>query len=145
MNPKTLMSHSPVETQRIAADLSQRIQPGDVLALTGPLGGGKTCFAKGLISKLTGIPQDQITSPTFTLIEEYPGSVRVNHVDLYRLENPQELEDLAWDELFDGKSITLIEWAEKAPWLIKHCQWEIKFSKAQGNERVIEINSIGTP
>ena len=143
MKLQTHFSHSPEETKGVARALSEKIRSGDALALLGDLGAGKTCFAKGLISALSGLPEDQITSPTFTLVEEYEGTPRIHHVDLYRLESPQELEDLPLDELFDGKSITLIEWAEKAPSLIKHCQWEIKIVKQMEQERVIEISKKG--
>lgn len=145
MKQKKHHTASAEETLALARNLAAEVRGGDVLALMGPLGAGKTVFAKGIISGLTQVPVDEITSPTFTLIEEYPGNPPVHHVDLYRLETEQEMDDLPWDDLFNGEGVTLLEWAEKAPQVIKHCQWEIKFSKQNKEERIIEITHKGTP
>ncbi|HEX5033124.1 MAG TPA: tRNA (adenosine(37)-N6)-threonylcarbamoyltransferase complex ATPase subunit type 1 TsaE, partial [bacterium] len=84
--------HSPSErvTQELAARFAERLRDGGHVALEGDLGAGKTCFAKGVIAALTGVPPDEIPSPTFTLVEEYPGRLKVYHVDLYRMNHPAE-------------------------------------------------------
>ena len=104
-------SHSPEQTQEIAARLAASLQPGDVVALTGELGAGKTCFTQGLGRGLgvTG----RVASPTFVLVNEYRGRLPVHHVDAYRTESLTELLDLGLDELFSGDGVTVVEWADK--------------------------------
>ena len=133
-----ILSHSPVETRSLARRLAKKIRPGESLGLQGPLGSGKTTFAKGVISELTGISEEEIPSPTFTLVEEYPGGIY--HVDLYRIETIQEAAALPWDELLAPEAITLVEWPENWPPLISHCQWHLQFSKKDVDVRLIEIS-----
>ena len=104
-------SHGPEQTQEIAARLAASLQPGDVVALTGELGAGKTCFTQGLGRGLgvTG----RVASPTFVLVNEYRGRLPVHHVDAYRTESLTELLDLGLDELFAGDGVTVVEWADK--------------------------------
>jgi len=94
--------------ERFAASLS----PGDVVLLYGELGAGKTAFVRGMARGL-GASSDDVSSPTFTLIQEYRGSrVKLHHVDLYRLQ-PVEVDDLGLDELIGGNDIVAIEWADR--------------------------------
>jgi tRNA threonylcarbamoyl adenosine modification protein YjeE len=141
--PTTTSSHSPSETLALARRLAKKVRPGETLGLQGPLGSGKTTFAKGLIAALTGIAEEEITSPSFTLVEEYPGEIY--HVDLYRLEKPQEAAALPWDELLGPEAITLVEWPENWPPLISHCQWMLQFSKKGKEVRFIEISHKEKP
>ncbi|AGL01770.1 tRNA (adenosine(37)-N6)-threonylcarbamoyltransferase complex ATPase subunit type 1 TsaE [Desulfoscipio gibsoniae] len=99
------------ETGSLGATLGGLLQAGDVITLNGDLGAGKTCFATGVARGL-GITE-RITSPTFTLINEYDGELPLYHLDVYRLANPEELEDLGYEEYFYGPGITMIEWAEQ--------------------------------
>jgi len=85
------------------------LKPGDIITLNGELGAGKTCLAKG-IARGMGIA-GHVTSPTFTLINEYAGKIPLFHLDVYRLGSPDELEDLGYEEYFYGSGVTLIEWA----------------------------------
>lgn len=110
------ISNSAEETEKIASKLAQKFKDGGVLALSGTLGAGKTTFTKGFAHGL-GI-KSKIISPTFVLIKQYDLSftkkARFYHVDLYRLENPENLETLGLDEFFlNHNNIILIEWAEK--------------------------------
>jgi len=91
--------------------LAARLGPGDVILLYGELGAGKTAFVRGLARGL-GASESEVSSPTFTLIQEYTGRVTLYHVDLYRLE-PTEVEDLGLEELVSGDGIVAIEWAER--------------------------------
>ena len=104
-------SRSPEETHAVGVRLAERLGPGDVVALTGELGAGKTCFTQGLACGLgvTG----RVVSPTFVLVNEYRGRVPVHHVDAYRTESLTELLDLGLDELFSGDGVTVVEWADK--------------------------------
>ncbi|MBM3220662.1 MAG: tRNA (adenosine(37)-N6)-threonylcarbamoyltransferase complex ATPase subunit type 1 TsaE [Candidatus Rokubacteria bacterium] len=104
-------THSPEETQALGARLAERLKPGDVVALTGELGAGKTCFTQGLARGL-GVA-GRAVSPTFVLINEYRGRLPVHHVDAYRTESLTELLDLGLEELFSGDGVTIVEWADK--------------------------------
>lgn len=109
--PERIRTTSPEETQAAGARLAERLRPGDVVALTGELGAGKTCFTQGLARGLgvTG----RAVSPTFVLINEYRGRLPVHHVDAYRTESLTELLDLGLEELFAGDGVTIVEWADK--------------------------------
>lgn len=139
MVKQSFVTHSAEQTQTVARQFSRRLAKGDTIALRGDLGTGKTCFAKGVIASLCGLDVNSVTSPTFTLIEEYGSSQKVYHVDLYRLENPREAEELPWDDLFAKESITLVEWPENVKNIISHCKYEINFIKTDEKERRIEI------
>jgi tRNA threonylcarbamoyladenosine biosynthesis protein TsaE len=104
-------SRSPEVTAATGEELGRTLQAGDVVALTGELGAGKTCFIQGLVRGL-GAPV-QATSPTFVLINEYRGRVPIHHVDAYRTESLGELLDLGLPELFDEEAVSVVEWADK--------------------------------
>ena len=99
------------ETLRVAAEFSGTLVPGSVVALIGELGAGKTVFARGVAHSL-GI-RENITSPTFTLIHEYRGSVPLYHMDLYRMNGIREICNIGVEDYFYGDGICLVEWAEK--------------------------------
>jgi tRNA threonylcarbamoyladenosine biosynthesis protein TsaE len=100
------------ETAAVARALAHRLQSGDTVLLSGPLGAGKTAFARGLALGL-GCDPDDVSSPTFTIVHEYRGSLVLQHVDLYRL-SPDEVDDLALEDLGDA-SVMAVEWPER--WL----------------------------
>jgi tRNA threonylcarbamoyladenosine biosynthesis protein TsaE len=103
---------SPDETAAFAEKLAKDAKPGDCIALTGDLGAGKTLFAKAYAREL-GIT-DEITSPTFTLLEEYKGKIPFYHFDLYRINDERELDMLFFEEYWEGTGVSLIEWADRA-------------------------------
>ncbi len=105
---RTLVSQSPEETQAIGERLGARLGPGAVIACTGALGAGKTCFLQGLARGL-GVTSD-VTSPTFVLINEYRGRLPVYHLDAYRTGS---LTELGIEEMLDGAGVTVVEWADK--------------------------------
>lgn len=136
----TQLSKSAADTERIARAWATGCGPGLRIALCGDLGAGKTTFAKGVISQLTGISPDEIPSPTFTLIEEYTGDFPIYHVDLYRISTEKEANDLAWDELLSPQALTLIEWPERLPARLRDCQIEVRFSRTEeGSGRILEF------
>jgi tRNA threonylcarbamoyladenosine biosynthesis protein TsaE len=107
-------THSEAETTSRGRDLAATLGPGAVLLLLGDLGAGKTAFTRGLAEGL-GIDPDEVSSPTFTLVQEYRGGrVPLVHVDLYRLNDPREIDDLGLEEL-GSEAVLVIEWAEKLP------------------------------
>ena len=105
-------SHSERETADIAADLACRLPAGTVILLFGDLGAGKTAFVRGFVEGV-GIDPDEVSSPTFTLVQAYGGG-RVQHVDLYRLA-PEEADDLGLEELPEAGALVCIEWADRLP------------------------------
>ena len=111
---KTYITHSEAETARVGFELAPLLPAASVLLLFGDLGAGKTAFVRGLAEAL-GVDRDQVSSPTFTLVQEYRGGRLVLfHADLYRLDDPREIDDLGLDEIAAG-GVLAIEWAEKMP------------------------------
>ena len=125
------------ETKRLAGEIARFLLPGDVLALEGDLGAGKTTFAQGLASAL-GV-KELIDSPTFTLIKEYQGRLPFYHIDAYRLED--ECEDLGWDEYFFGDGVCLVEWASKIQAVLPEETIFIQIKVQEDGTREFEIRS----
>ena len=116
---------SEAEMIALGEEAAAGLTAGDVVALRGQLGAGKTHFAKGIVRGLGGDP-DGVTSPTFTLVHEYSGtSTPVFHFDFYRMESPEEVLGIGWDDYVEeGEGIVLVEWADKFPELIpENAQW----------------------
>jgi len=124
--------------RQIAAWLPRRA----VVLLIGNLGAGKTTLAKGIVSGLGAAAPEDVSSPTFTLIHEYglaAGGVPVYHVDLYRLDRPQEVATLGLDEIFDRDGIVLIEWGERFPQLMPGGCIEIRLDALGENRRRVSV------
>lgn len=111
---KTLLriTDAPEATRDLGTALGRWLEPGDVVCLDGELGSGKTCFVQGIARGL-GVEDRWITSPTFTLINEYKGRYPLYHADLYRLGPLRSLRDLGMEDLLYGKGITVVEWADR--------------------------------
>jgi tRNA threonylcarbamoyladenosine biosynthesis protein TsaE len=107
----TITTSSEEETSAVGERLGSRLRAGDVVLLYGNLGAGKTAFVRGLARGL-GAPAEEVSSPTFTLVQEYAGRLPLFHVDLYRLE-PAEVDDLGLEDLITGDGIVAIEWGER--------------------------------
>jgi tRNA threonylcarbamoyladenosine biosynthesis protein TsaE len=123
--------------------VGKQVEPGDVLALWGELGSGKTLFARG-IARGMGVPhQVPITSPTFTIINEYQGRLRLYHLDLYRLAAPDELETLPWREVLFGDGVAVIEWPDRMGFLLPDKRWDIKFEFLNEDRRTITFAARG--
>ena len=106
-------TESPDETQALGEKIGKTLKRGDVIALIGDLGTGKTCLTQG-IARGAGIASDEIvSSPSYILINEYNGTVPIYHIDLYRLENSEEIAELGLSEYVEGDGICIIEWAER--------------------------------
>ena len=108
-----IITHSTDETRKLGQKIGTLIKQPLIIALIGDLGSGKTAFVQGLAKGLEVPDGYYITSPTFTLINEYPGRFPLVHVDLYRLENIEDLEDIGLDEMLYGQAVIAIEWADK--------------------------------
>lgn len=129
-------------TIEIGCRLAKRLKKGDVVALIGDLGSGKTVLTKG-ISKGLGVKDVRyVNSPTFVIIKEHKGKVPLYHFDLYRLDEPHLLDTLNFDEYFYGNGVTVVEWADKIRRLLPRKYWEVKLSVAGENKRKIEMRRI---
>ena len=134
----TYISDSPSETETAAREFAWDLPTGSVVALTGPLGSGKTRFVKGFVAEI-GAP-GEVTSPTFTLIHEYTGGrVPVYHFDFFRIEDRQSAERLGLDEYFFGDGICVVEWADKFPELMPPGARWISFEMKSETDRLITI------
>jgi tRNA threonylcarbamoyladenosine biosynthesis protein TsaE len=120
-----LISLSPVETRKIAATVAGALRLGDVVALTGELGAGKTCFVQGAAQAL-GVT-DRVTSPSFVLRREYEGLVPVLHLDVYRLATLQDVLDIGYDEALERDWVTFVEWGDAMRPLLPVDHLEIEF------------------
>jgi tRNA threonylcarbamoyladenosine biosynthesis protein TsaE len=115
MSKTTHMSASEDDTFGLAKRLAQTFRGKEVVLLTGELGAGKTVFAKGIAAGLGVEDVDQVCSPSFTLVNIYQAKYPIFHIDLYRLENNSEIEDLGWEDYLD-RGVIVVEWAEKLHW-----------------------------
>ena len=138
-----LTTRSPEATHRLGACIGRRLQPGGVLALTGALGSGKTVFVQGLARGL-GVPSGvYVTSPTYTLVNEYPGRQHLFHLDLYRLADPEELEDLGLADIFADGGVVAIEWAERLPADLLGEHLAVHFESVDADSREIRLTAYG--
>lgn len=152
MESETLRSHNEEETLAIARQFAERLAVGDVVALYGDLGAGKTEFVKGVTSYFD--VEDLVTSPTFTIINQYRGvmpdgiPVKIYHVDLYRIDSPQELANVGFDDcVFSHDAIKLVEWSEKAEHLLPAAHFSVRIlaDPTDDTVRIIEIHHQRTP
>jgi len=131
-------AHGVEETLGFGKQLADQLRPGDVVALTGDLGAGKTALVKGIARGL-GIAQD-VTSPTFTLVHEYAGGrLPLFHVDLYRLDNVEQAVAIGIEDYLGGPGVTAIEWAEKIESLLPAHSTRIRITTVNENVRRIEV------
>ena len=133
----TIITNSEKETMHEGEKLSRTLFPGSIVALYGGLGAGKTVFVRGLASGL-GI-SSHVSSPTFTIVNEYDGTTPLFHFDLYRIENEKELFDIGWDDYMERGGICVVEWSENAPGAFPPDVIVVKLENLGGNTRRIEI------
>lgn len=138
-----MITHSPEETMSVAEKLAKKLSKGDVVMLSGDLGSGKTTFTKGL-GKALGVKnaKTRINSPTFVLIKEYNGLIPMYHLDLYRLDNIKDIEDLAIGEYLYGEGVTIIEWAEKIKNALPKRYILVRFKVKGRNKREVKIEDF---
>ena len=131
-------SGSPDETVALGRRLADVLQQGDVLALYGDLGAGKTHLVKGLCAGL-GIPTASVSSPTFTLVNEYDGTLPVYHFDAYRIERPEEFFEIGYESYFFGDGVCLVEWPERVEALIPEHALRLRLTHLGEDRRRIEV------
>jgi tRNA threonylcarbamoyladenosine biosynthesis protein TsaE len=137
-------SHSGADTIEVGRKLARILKPPQLLLLMGDLGTGKTTLVKGIAQALDAAEPDEVTSPTFTLLHEYDGSmhgkpVKLYHIDVYRLEGERQLETLGFDELLTQDALVLVEWGEKFKSIRKKATGEIGISSVGGDGRKITV------
>jgi tRNA threonylcarbamoyladenosine biosynthesis protein TsaE len=139
---REITTHSAEETIAYGRTLAELLAPPKLVVLRGDLGAGKTTLVKGIAAAFEAAAEEDVTSPTFTLVHEYRGArANLYHIDLYRIDTPRELETLGLDDLRASNSILLIEWGEKFPRLIRERDVEIAFERDGENVRRIKISS----
>ncbi len=140
MSGREFTTHSAEETIELGRQLARELAPPRLVLLRGELGAGKTTLVKGIAEGFQAASQDDVTSPTFTLIHEYRGpETTVYHIDLYRIDTPRELETLGLDDLFGDSNLLLIEWGEKFPRFLRERDVEIAFDRLGDTDRRIRL------
>lgn len=127
------------ETVRTGEEFAGYLEQGDIVLLKGELGAGKTHFVKG-VARFFGVSENDVQSPTFSLIHEYPGSPPLYHLDCYRLNRPEEALGIGLEEYLYGEGISLIEWPEKVVPLLSGNYWTVEISHKKGQKRHITIH-----
>ena len=138
-----IVTSCPEETLRFGTFLGRQLICGDIVALSGDLGSGKTCLTQG-IAKGLDVPRGfYITSPSFALINEYPGRIRLFHMDLYRIRDVSELDEIGFDEILAVEGIVVIEWADKFPLALPSERVDITLTIINERTRELSLNGHG--
>jgi tRNA threonylcarbamoyladenosine biosynthesis protein TsaE len=140
--PTEFVTNSAEETIALGRKLVECLQPPKLVVLTGVLGAGKTTIIKGIAEGLKAESQENVTSPTFTLVHEYRGpAATVYHIDLYRVDSERQLETLGIDDLRDERSLILLEWGEKFERFRTEANAEIRIERLGENDRKVTLKT----
>ena len=143
MPTEEFTTHSAEETIQLGRHLARELKPPQLVLLRGDLGAGKTTLVKGIAEGFEAASQEDVTSPTFTLIHEYRGpAINVFHVDLYRIDTERELETLGLGDLYGDANVLLIEWGNKFPRLARDRHVEISVKRRGEDERRIRVSGL---
>ena len=136
------ITNSEEETERLGARLAVKLEPGAVIAFTGDLGAGKTAFTRGLARGL-GIP-DRVTSPTFTIVNEYEGGrLPLFHFDMYRLGSADELFDIGWEDYLARKGVCAVEWSENVSDALEEGTLSVEICRGEmDGQRIITVMGV---
>ncbi len=134
-----IITHSAEETTNWGREFSKRLKAPVLVLLTGDLGTGKTTLTKGIVSGLGVANEDDVTSPTFTLIHVYGKSTKVYHADLYRIENFHDFETLGMEDMFITPSVAILEWSERFPLPSPWRQIQVRLEHLGGDARRITV------
>jgi len=141
METQEFLTHSPEETIALGRKLAGSLTPPKIVLLRGELGAGKTTLVKGIAEGFHAASEEDVTSPTFSLVHEYRGpSASLYHIDLYRVDTPRQLETLGLDDLIGENSVLLIEWGEKFARFVRERDVEIALERVGENERKVRVS-----
>ncbi|MBM4044888.1 MAG: tRNA (adenosine(37)-N6)-threonylcarbamoyltransferase complex ATPase subunit type 1 TsaE [Planctomycetes bacterium] len=138
-----LTSTSEAATIELGRRLGALLRPGDVVALIGPLGAGKTRLVKGIALGLGVTDERRVTSPTFVLLNRYAGRVPLYHFDAYRLRDARDMVEIGCEEIFAGDGVAVVEWADRVPQCLPETRIEVRMGHAAENERTLEVKALG--
>ncbi len=130
-------------TKLLGRQIAEVLQPGTIISLVGDLGAGKTRLVQAIAVGLD-VPVEIVNSPTFTLVQEYPGRIPLRHCDTYRLRDPNEFLDLGLDEMLAMDGVALIEWGDRVMYLLPHDVLRIEFNILSPTSRSISMTATGT-
>ncbi len=136
-----ITSHNESETIALAKKLAPLFRPGDLVVLKGELGAGKTAFVRGLAEAL-GLDREAVNSPSFTIVNEYPGERPMYHLDLYRINDPTELDEIGWDEYLQRPGLIVVEWGDKAGDYLPSRYYMISFRIIDEQTREINVSHV---
>ncbi len=139
----SVTSRSADKTRRLGEELAKRFRAGDVVALIGPIGAGKTTFVQGLAEGL-GVPAGKVASPSFVLVREYRGRTGLFHADLFRLEKLPEAQTVGLEEYYEKDGVTVIEWANRVPGVLPEEFLEIRFEVVSPSQRRLTLIPHGS-
>jgi tRNA threonylcarbamoyladenosine biosynthesis protein TsaE len=134
-----IITHSAEETMRWGREFSKRLNAPVLVLLAGDLGTGKTTLTKGIVSGLGAANEDDVTSPTFTLVHVYGKPAKVYHADLYRIESFHDFETLGMEDMFAAPSVAILEWSERFPLQSPWPQIRIRLEHLGGDARLISV------
>lgn len=138
------LSHSPEETEQLGEQLGRTLRPGSVVAYRGDLGMGKTSFTRGLARGLGCTCR--VTSPTFTIVNEYSGALPLFHFDMYRLDSSDELFDIGWEDYLSRGGVCAVEWSERVEDALPEDALWVSIARGNGeNDRIITVTGGETP
>src|SRR5437660_5741521 len=142
MSTQEFITHSAEETIALGRKLASMLAPPRLVLLRGDLGAGKTTLVKGIAQGFQAASEEDVTSPTFTLVHEYRGpSATLYHIDLYRVDTPRELETLGIDDLFSERSLVIVEWGEKFERFRCERDVEISIERTGESQRAITLTA----
>lgn len=136
-----IITHSAEETELAGENLAKHLSPGTVVALYGDLGAGKTAFVRGMVRGL-GSP-DRVTSPTFTIVNEYNGNIPIFHFDMYRLGGADELFGIGWEDYIARGGVCVVEWSENVPDAFDGSEIKVDIEKLSDTDRKITVAAAG--
>lgn len=137
------LSSSQSETEALGRKLGSLLSSGAFVALFGDLGGGKTCFVRGMVESVSPESAHLVASPTFAIMNEYPGAIPVYHFDFYRLSCESDIAELGFEDYFNGTGICIVEWSERLEELLPPDYLQLRFEHAGENQRAISIQAVG--
>lgn len=141
MQALSIISHGEHQTFELGKKLAASFVRGDVVVLEGPLGAGKTVFVRGMVAG-RGLSDTTVNSPSFTMVNEYPGEKPLYHFDLYRISDPRELFEIGFDDYLTREGVVVIEWGAKADYLLPERYYLVEIRIVSETEREINISLV---